>query len=132
MKVMRGYPKTDDSELVRVAREYSPAAAALRETISEILETQDDCPKPAQLKRMLELRQAPKERLRCSECGGIGYISDVYLVTVQIDDNGKRRKEVGLVNPECVPELERRVGRDRHKAQYLAEASKPCKCRSAA
>ena len=63
LQSLRSYPK-NDGELIRVAREYTPSVEALRSAITELVERETDCPRPADLRTMLFNRR-PQGKRRC-------------------------------------------------------------------
>lgn len=58
LRMMKGYPKSEDAELIRVAHKYAPPGDLLRKVVDHVLEEWDRCPMPAELKNEIQARSA--------------------------------------------------------------------------
>ena len=126
LQSLRSYPK-NDGELIRVAREYTPSVEALRSAITELVERETDCPRPADLRTMLFNRR-PQGKRRCELCNGVGYQLAWYLVTRTRDQNGYESVSKQPISPDQARELRIKVGTNPLKPQSVLEGADPCSC----
>ena len=73
-----GYPAFEPggyAELVRIAGKFSRSESHLSAVMDEIMETMTKCPKPAELRALLDLgRPEPVVHRDCANCGGSGWM----------------------------------------------------------
>lgn len=72
-----------------IAAQCADSYEACDRAINEFTQYATDCPKPAELRRTIftenERYAEHRKKTKCSRCGGIGFISGVFLVTKHFD-----------------------------------------------
>ena len=73
MASLRGYPRGEDDELIRVARQSGVNADVLCDVITDFID-HDGLPQPADLKRALESRRPVEVKPKCPKCNGLRFV----------------------------------------------------------
>jgi len=124
---LKGYP-ANDTELLRIAREYSPSPEVLCKAITEILDSESYCPKPSELRSVLYTKRPPAE-YRCEICEGAGYISETFLVSKTRNPlNGHITTLKEIITADQARDLRLKVGTSTLTMQFVAEGSRMCSC----
>lgn len=127
LSALKSYPQ-NDAELLRIAREYSPSVEVLARAVTEILDSESYCPKPAELRSVLYTKRPPSEH-RCDICEGVGWISETFLITkTRNPQNGHITTLKEIITADQARELRLKVGTSTLAMQFVAEGSRMCSC----
>jgi hypothetical protein len=128
LRALRGYPR-DDSELIRIAKNYARSVPHLQRAVSNLLDNEDRSPAPATLREALQRISTSEAKPRCELCGGSGYRVVFRLVTQHRDpETGHLSKTVEPLTEAQYKQLSETL--PEWGEQTAVEAAEKCSCRA--
>ena len=121
---------------LRLAIECAITEQIAASVVSEWLAESNTCPKPAEIRRLINSRQEDirEQRRNCPECDGTGFVTVWKLLTYNGNSYNVRRSET-------LPQIQRQEQANAFLAdmarsptnlnQTVLTAAKPCQCRTA-
>jgi len=104
MRSMKGYPKGEDDELIRVARQYAPAILSMCDAVSQLIEECSTCPSCADLKAALLARKPDEspEWLRGPRPAGAGDWNSFCATNERIMENARKKENEQTIKDKAV------------------------------